>query len=92
MGWREVNLNLDNVFKYTVCFFGEYPLLPYLVVLTPLSVMVGQAWPSVQRHLGLTIYSPGLAVMSLQNWVALQGGSCDNHSSKEFLSYCLTYR
>ena len=26
VGGREVNLNLDNVFKYTVVFFGDYPL------------------------------------------------------------------
>ena len=26
VGWRGVNLNLDNVFKYTVCFFWMLPL------------------------------------------------------------------
>ena len=26
VGGREVNLNLDNVFKFTVFFFGDYPL------------------------------------------------------------------
>ena len=26
VGGRKVNLNLDNVFKYTVFFFGDYPL------------------------------------------------------------------
>ena len=30
VGGREVNLNLDNVFKYTV-FFGDYPLETMLV-------------------------------------------------------------
>ena len=26
VGGREVNLNMDNVFIYTVFFFGDYPL------------------------------------------------------------------
>ena len=28
VGGREVNLNLDNVFKYTI-FFGDYPLVRF---------------------------------------------------------------
>ena len=31
VGGREVNLNLDNVFKYTV-FFGEYPLIRLFII------------------------------------------------------------
>ena len=56
----------------------------YLVVFIPLSVMVGHAWPFWHKHLGLTIYSPGLAVMSLQYWVALQGGSWGGSISGQF--------
>ena len=29
MGGRGVNLNLDNVFKYTVCFFWTLPLMDF---------------------------------------------------------------
>ena len=63
----------------------------------PLSVMVGHARPSWHRHLGLTMYSPGLAVMSLQYWVALHGGSWNNiyllHlPSKATVNNFMTYR
>ena len=32
VGGRGVNLNLDNVFKYTVCFFDATPKLKYDLV------------------------------------------------------------